>query len=81
MNDEPKHTATLPVRVQLPKGQLLIDGQWRDSAVGATMLTTDPTTEAVITEVARATPADAEAAVLAASSAVVPFVRTGFSGF
>ncbi|MGA2277344.1 MAG: aldehyde dehydrogenase family protein [Terracidiphilus sp.] len=69
MNDEPKHTATLPVRVQLPKGQLLIDGQWRDSAVGATMLTTDPTTEAVITEVARATPADAEAAVLAASRA------------
>ncbi|MGA7829532.1 MAG: aldehyde dehydrogenase family protein [Terracidiphilus sp.] len=69
MNDEPKHTAKLPVRVQLPKGQLLIDGQWRDSADGATMLTTDPTTEAVITQVARATPADAEAAVLAASRA------------
>lgn len=51
------------VRPKIPRGQLLIDGQWRDSADGAIMPTVDPTTEAVITEVAKATPADAEAAV------------------
>ena len=59
-------TKPAPVRTAMPKGQLLIDGRWRDASDGATMPTTDPTTEAVITEVARATPADAEAAVQAA---------------
>jgi aldehyde dehydrogenase (NAD+) len=58
-----------PSRRSLPKGQLLIDGRWRDSADGATMPTIDPTTEAIITHVAKATPADAEAAVQAASRA------------
>ena len=58
-----------PVRQPVPKGQLLINGQWRDAADGATMPTTDPTTEAVITTVAKATPDDARAAVAAASAA------------
>jgi len=55
-----------PVRKPIPKGQLLIDGKWRDSADGATSNTIDPTTEEVITEAARATAADAKAAVQAA---------------
>ena len=52
-----------PVRKPVPKGQLLIDGKWRDAADGATMPTSDPTTEQVITHVAKATPADADAAL------------------
>jgi aldehyde dehydrogenase (NAD+) len=60
---------TAPTRKPMPKGQLLIDGRWRDAADGATMPTTDPTTETVITQVAKATPADADAAVQAASKA------------
>lgn len=58
-----------PTRIPLPKGQLLIDGRWRDAADGGTMPTIDPTTEAVITQVAKATPADAEAAVESAARA------------
>lgn len=54
------------IRPPIPRGQLLIDGRWRDASDGATMPTIDPTTEAVITEVAKASPADAEAAVNAA---------------
>ena len=62
-------TATAPRRVALPKGQLLINGKWCEAADGATMPTFDPTTEEKITEVAKATPADAEQAVRAASAA------------
>jgi aldehyde dehydrogenase (NAD+) len=58
-----------PARRKLPKGQLLIGGVWRDASDGATMPTTDPTTEDVITHVAKATPEDARAAVEAASAA------------
>lgn len=62
-------TINAPKRVPIPHGQLLIDGRWRDSQDGATMNTSDPTTESVITHVAKATPADAEAAVQAAYKA------------
>ena len=58
-----------PQRKPVAAGQVLIDGHWRDAADGATMPTTDPTTEQVITTVARGTPADVEAAVQAASRA------------
>lgn len=58
-----------PRRVAIPKGQLLINGKWRDSADGATMPTFDPTTEEKITDVAKGSPADAEDAVSAASKA------------
>jgi aldehyde dehydrogenase (NAD+) len=61
---------SIPVRKAMPRGQLLIGGRWRDASDGATMPTIDPTTEAAITEVARGTPADADAAVAAASQAV-----------
>ncbi len=60
---------TLPVRKAIPRGQLLIGGRWRDAEDGATLTTSDPTTEAVITEVAKATAADANAAVASASAA------------
>ena len=60
---------TLPVRKAIPRGQLLIDGRWRDAEDSATLTTSDPTTEAVITEVAKATAADANAAVASASAA------------
>jgi aldehyde dehydrogenase (NAD+) len=65
----PVAAAGIPQRKPMPRGQLLINGQWRDSQDGATMKTSDPTTEAVITQVAKATPADAEAAVQAAYKA------------
>ncbi|MGH8582065.1 MAG: aldehyde dehydrogenase family protein [Gammaproteobacteria bacterium] len=49
-----------------PPGQLLIGGRWRDSTDGATMATSDPTTEETIAHVAKGTPADVTAAVQAA---------------
>ncbi|MBC8165159.1 MAG: aldehyde dehydrogenase family protein [Bryobacteraceae bacterium] len=61
--------AQLPTRRAVPKGQLLIGGKWRDSSDGATMTSIDPTTEAVITQVAKATPQDAEEAVQVACKA------------
>lgn len=59
----------IPSRKPIAPGQLLIGGRWRDAQDGATVPTTDPTTEAVITQIAKATPADASAAVEAASEA------------
>ena len=49
----------VPIRKSIAKGQLLINGKWRDSSNGEMMATTDPTTEAEITQVAKATPEDA----------------------
>src|SRR5258708_36742048 len=54
---------SMPARKDIANGQLLIGGRWRDSSSGETMTTTDPTTEAVITTVAKATPEDAQAAI------------------
>src|SRR5579871_5587724 len=65
----PTPSSSIPQRKQLPRGQLLINGQWRDAQDGATMPTFDPTTEEKITDVAKASPADAEQAVVAASKA------------
>ena len=58
-----------PVRKEVPRGQLLINGRWRDSSSGETMSTTDPTTEAPITTVAKASAEDAQAAIDAAYDA------------
>jgi aldehyde dehydrogenase (NAD+) len=58
-----------PGRTAVPRGRLLINGKWRDASDGGTMATVDPTTEEVITSVAKATPRDAEQAVIAASDA------------
>lgn len=55
--------AGAPTRKSLPKGQLLIGGKWRDSDTGETMATVDPTTEGVTTTVAKASVAEANAAV------------------
>lgn len=60
---------TLSLRKPIAAGQLLIGGAWRDAADGATMTTFDPTTEAVITSVAKASAVDAAAAVDAAPRA------------
>jgi aldehyde dehydrogenase (NAD+) len=54
---------SMPARKDIAKGQLLIGGRWRDSSSGETTTTTDPTTEAAITSVAKATPEDAQAAI------------------
>lgn len=59
----------VPIRKSIAKGQLLINGKWRDSSNGEMMATTDPATEAEITQVAKATPEDAQAAVDAAYQA------------
>jgi aldehyde dehydrogenase (NAD+) len=66
MNQEP---ARIPPRKRLPQGQLLIDGKWRNASDGATVPTVDPTTEETITEVAKAPPEDADAAVASARRA------------
>lgn len=64
--EKPTHQG--PVRKPMPPGELLIGGRWRPSADGQTMPTIDPTTEETITEVAKGTGADVEAAVLAAAA-------------
>lgn len=56
-------------RKKIPSGHLLINGCWKDARDGATMTTSDPTTEEVITEVAKASTADADEAVDAATRA------------
>jgi aldehyde dehydrogenase (NAD+) len=58
-----------PKRKAIARGQLLINGHWRNSADGSTMPTFDPTTEEVITEVAKASPREVAEAVQAASQA------------
>lgn len=60
---------TVISRKKISRGQLLINGKWRDAKDGATMPTSDPTTEEVITEVAKASPEDANEAVDAAYKA------------
>jgi aldehyde dehydrogenase (NAD+) len=65
-----RRRSSIPKRKTIPPGRLLIDGCWRDASDGATMATFDPTTEAKITDVAKATATDAGAAVEAASRAV-----------
>jgi len=54
----------------LGRKQLLIGGAWRDAAGGQTMPVVNPATEAVIAEVAAATPDDVNAAVDAARAAL-----------
>jgi succinate-semialdehyde dehydrogenase/glutarate-semialdehyde dehydrogenase len=53
---------------RVPK-QLLIGGEWSDSASGATLAVEDPATGEVLCEVADATAADAHAALVAADRA------------
>ncbi|MDT5128586.1 MAG: succinate-semialdehyde dehydrogenase / glutarate-semialdehyde dehydrogenase, partial [Mycobacterium sp.] len=53
---------------RVPK-QLLIGGEWRDAASGATLAVEDPATGEVLCEVADATTADAHAALTAADRA------------
>lgn len=60
---------TIPKRIRISKGQLLINGKWRDALDGATMPTTDPTTEELITNVAKASAGDAQDAIDAAYKA------------
>ena len=50
-------------------GQLLINGQWRDSSSGETFTSTNPATEEVVTTLAKGTEADAAAAAEAAHDA------------
>ncbi|CAN5611706.1 aldehyde dehydrogenase family protein [soil metagenome] len=49
--------------------QLLVGGEWRDAADGATFATTDPATEQSLAEIARSRAADVDAAVIAARAA------------
>src|SRR5262245_21031735 len=56
-------------RIRIPRGQLLIDGTWRDAEQGETMPNFDPTTELETTQVAKGSPSDADAAVQAAARA------------
>lgn len=65
----PLDATPTPTRKAIPRGQLLIGGRWVDARDGATMTTTDPTTEEAITTVAKASAADADAAIDAAHEA------------
>ncbi|MBL8971791.1 MAG: aldehyde dehydrogenase family protein [Myxococcales bacterium] len=56
-------------RRPIARGQLLIDGRWRDAETGETVANIDPTTEQETTQVAKGTPKDADDAVRAASRA------------
>jgi aldehyde dehydrogenase (NAD+) len=58
-----------PRRKAIPAGRLLIDGVWRDAANGETSTTFDPTTEAAITDIAKAGVNDTGEAVAAAQRA------------
>lgn len=66
---ESENGAKSPQRKEIAQGQLFINGKWQDSISGETMPTTDPTTEAVITQIAKATIDDANRAVDSASEA------------
>ena len=72
MSTTASETVAVPKRIAIPKGQLLIKGKWRDARDGATMPTTDPTTEEVITNVAKASAEDAQDAINAACTAFDP---------
>ncbi len=50
---------------QLPRTQLLIDGEWRAAAGGKAFDTINPATETVIAKVAQAEAADIDLAVAA----------------
>ncbi|MER8639907.1 aldehyde dehydrogenase family protein [Mesorhizobium sp. M1365] len=63
-------TDYLPARRKaIPVGRLLIDGQWRDAVSGETSTTFDPTTDAAITDIAKADVTDTSDAVAAAQRA------------
>lgn len=63
-------TDYLPARRKaIPVGRLLIDGQWRDAVSAETSTTFDPTTEAAITNIAKAGVTDTSDAVAAARRA------------
>lgn len=62
-------TASQSVQTKVRKGQLLIDGEWRDSVSGKTFETTDPATGEVIGVVAEAEREDVDLAVTSARRA------------
>jgi acyl-CoA reductase-like NAD-dependent aldehyde dehydrogenase len=62
-------TATRPEPIAISPGRLFIAGDWRDAALGQTMASINPATEATNAEIARGTAQDAEAAVRAARAA------------
>jgi succinate-semialdehyde dehydrogenase/glutarate-semialdehyde dehydrogenase len=73
-------TSTLVAReaavVEAVHGQLFIGGQWRDASEGRTLDVEDPSTGAVIAQVADATPDDGMAALDAAVAASASWAAT-----
>ena len=61
--------ADRPQRKAIDRGQLLIGGRWRDGVSVETMVFSEPTTEADITHVQKASEEDAKAAIQAAYNA------------
>lgn len=61
--------APAPAGTTFPRGRLFIDGQWRDASDGGRMDVFAPATGHKLTDVARATTADVDAAVTAARAA------------
>ena len=65
----PAAPSAVPTRKPLPAGQLLIGGRWQNAEAGETMDVLDPTTEASVTRVQKASASDANRAVDAAYAA------------
>lgn len=63
----------------LPRGRLFIDGQWRDASDGGRMDVFAPATGKKLTDVAKATSADVDAAVAAARASFDSGVWSGLS--
>ena len=72
--------STTPDAVTLPPGSLFIGGQWRDASDGGRMDVFAPATGAKLTDVAKATLDDVDAAVAAARAAFDSGVWSGLSG-
>ena len=72
-------TPTAASTTVLPPGRLFIGGQWRDASDGGRMDVMAPATGKKLTEVAKATTADVDAAVAAARAAFDSGVWSGLS--
>lgn len=72
-------TTTAPTSSAFPPGQLFIGGSWREAANGARMDVIAPATGATITDVAKASTADVDAAVAAARAAFDSGIWSGLS--
>ncbi len=78
--EQPTQSSSPPDAVTLPPGRLFIGGKWRDASDGGRMDVLAPATGATLTNVAKATLEDVDAAVAAARAAFDSGIWSGLSG-